>query len=93
MVDAVAPSALPRSTIAPCEPRCARLHSKYDSAELTKPALAAVWQRYLNQVDPNRVLPEAERLKRAQHARAADMKKLALRSARVGAARKRRSTP
>lgn len=64
------------------------LHSKYDSTELTKPARAAQWQMYLDAVDPDRVLPEPERLKRAEHARAEHMKKLALRSAKARRVRK-----
>lgn len=68
------------------------LHSKYDANELTKPGRAAQWQKYLDEVDPDRVLPEAERVKRAEHARAAHMRKLALRSAKVRAARKAAAT-
>lgn len=37
----------------------------------TVPARAALEQRWLDQVDPDRQLPEAERLKRAAHLRAA----------------------
>jgi hypothetical protein len=59
------------------------LHSRYDSKELTKPARAAFDDRFLNEVDPDRVLPEAERHRRAQHAKKAYMQGLAIRSARA----------
>lgn len=64
------------------------LHSKYDSRELTKNARAKFDQRFEDEVDPNRELPEAERLRRAKHARSAYFARLALRSAKVRAARK-----
>lgn len=66
-------------------------HSKWarhDPKEGTARARAAFEQRFLNEVDPDRVLPEAERLRRAEHAKAAYFTKLALRSAQVR--RKRR---
>lgn len=47
------------------------LHSKYDSRELTKNARAKFDQRFIDEVDPDRVLPESERLRRAEHARKA----------------------
>jgi len=63
------------------------LHSKYDSRELTKNARAKFDQRFIDEVDPVRVLPESERLRRAEHARKAYSTRLALLSAK---ARKRR---
>jgi hypothetical protein len=65
------------------------LHSRYDSKELTKPARAAFDDRFLNEVDPDRVLPEAERRRRAQHAKQAHMQGLAIRSAQARKARGR----
>lgn len=45
-------------------------------------------RRFLDEVDPNRVLPEAERNRRAAAARRAHFARLALASARARAARK-----
>jgi hypothetical protein len=57
-----------------------------DPVKRTAPARRAAaesWQRrFENEVDPDRVLPEAERTRRAAYARRAYMKNLALRSAR-----------
>jgi hypothetical protein len=63
------------------------LHSKYDGTVVTERARAKFMSSFERQVDPEGVLPEAERLRRADHARRAHMAKLALRSARVRAAR------
>lgn len=63
------------------------LHSLYDSKELTKPARAKFEQRFLDEVDPERTLTEAERNRRAQRARAAYFTRLAMKSAQ---ARRRR---
>lgn len=49
----------------------------------TEAARAAMWQKYLDQVDPNGVLSPQERERRAVHARKADMARLALKSAQV----------
>jgi hypothetical protein len=64
------------------------LHAKYDSRELTAKGRAAFLSRFLDEVDPDRALPEPERVRRAEHARIAYMTKLALRSAQVRRARK-----
>ena len=58
-------------------------HSRYDSVELTRPARAAFLSSFEHQVDPSGTLPEAERQRRAEHARKAHMARLALQSARV----------
>jgi hypothetical protein len=47
------------------------LHAKYDSRELTKPARASFMAPFEREVDPERVLPEEERLRRAEQARKA----------------------
>jgi hypothetical protein len=65
------------------------LHARYDSRETTAKGRAKWNERFLDEVDPDRILPEPERLRRAEHARSAYMAKLALRSARARAARKR----
>jgi hypothetical protein len=64
------------------------LHSKYDSRDLTATARARFDERFEHEVDPDRVLPEAERLRRAGHARKAYFARLALKSAKVRRARK-----
>ena len=59
------------------------LHSKYDSRELTAPARKAFLQRFEDEVDPTGELPEAERIRRAEHARKAYFTRLALKSAQA----------
>jgi hypothetical protein len=67
-----------------------RLHSLHDSRELTTNARRAFNDRFVNQVDPDRRLPPAERLRRAECARRAYFAALAAKSAR--ARRMRRQT-
>jgi len=64
------------------------LHSQYDSRELTENARSAFLRRFEDEVDPNRELPEAERVRRAEAKRRAYFTKLALKSAQ---ARRRRA--
>jgi hypothetical protein len=65
------------------------MHAKHDSREITTNARAARFGKFLQTVDEQTPgLPEAERLRRAEHLLRADMKRLALRSSRVRAARK-----
>jgi hypothetical protein len=66
--------------------------SQGDMPTDTTAARAALWQKYLDQVDPHGELPEDERERRAYHARKADMGRLALKSvmARRAKARKAR---
>ncbi len=45
------------------------VHARYDPRETTAPARAAFLKRFLDEVDPGRVLPESERLRRAAAAR------------------------
>ena len=59
------------------------LHSRYDSRELTAPARAAFLAGFEQQVDPEGTLPEAERQRRAEHARKAHFTRMALASARA----------
>lgn len=59
-----------------------------DRAARTANARKAFLRRFEDQVDPDRKLPEAERLQRAEHARKAHFQRLAQRSA---AARRRAS--
>jgi hypothetical protein len=57
--------------------------ARHDTRETTKNARAAFNARFEDQVDPDRILPEPERLRRAEAARRSYMAKLALRSAQV----------
>jgi len=50
-----------------------RLHAAHDSSEIAARAREGLTKKYLDQVDPDRSLPEAERLRRAAHARRADL--------------------
>lgn len=59
------------------------VHSKYDSSEIAAHARAGLAQKFLDQVDPDRTLPEAERLRRASHARRAHMLRIARLSAQA----------
>lgn len=62
-------------------------HAKHDSYAHAKKMRAGFDRRFLDEVDPDRVLPEEERLRRAQHARKAYFTKLAYKSARARSAR------
>jgi hypothetical protein len=59
------------------------LHSRYDSKELTRAARDKFEQRFLDEVDPDRELPEKERLRRARSARKAYFTRLAYKSAQA----------
>ena len=58
-----------------------RLHALYDSRQLTAPGRAAFLAKFEREVDPDGVLPEQERLRRASHARKAHFARLARLSA------------
>lgn len=60
-----------------------RLHATHDPKETTKAGRSAFLSRFENEVDPERALPEEERLRRATYARKAYFAKLALKSARA----------
>jgi hypothetical protein len=64
------------------------LHSKYDSRELTSAARVEFLSRFEREVDPEGLLPEAERNRRAEFARKAYFTKLAMKSAAARRARK-----
>lgn len=64
--------------------------SRNDAETMVGPANRGFRERFRNLVDPNRVLPEAEREVRADRARRAHMLTLAAKSA---AARKRKAAP
>jgi hypothetical protein len=61
--------------------------AKYDPVEGTAKARASFLQRFEDEVDPDRTLPEVERVRRAESARKAYMAKLALASSRARAKR------
>ena len=65
------------------------LHSQRDTRELTANARAAFLQTFLDLVDPERALPESERLRRAAAARSAHFARLALASVKARRRRKR----
>jgi hypothetical protein len=84
-----------RSSLTPGERRLraqVAVHTSWqntpDPSARTAPARAAFDQRFEDQVDPDRVLPEAERLRRAASAKKAFFSRLALKSAQ---ARRRRA--
>lgn len=57
------------------------LRAKHDPREYTKPARAAAYRRFEQQVDPDGILSADERSKRATAARRAHMQRIALRRA------------
>jgi hypothetical protein len=63
-------------------------HAKHDPRLTTAKARAVFLERFIDEVDPDRVLPEAERLRRTESARKAYFAKLAFASAKARSARK-----
>jgi hypothetical protein len=63
------------------------LHATHDPRETTAKARATFLARFEKEVDPAGVLPEVERLRRAEMARKAHFARLALKSARKRARR------
>ena len=57
-----------------------RLHATHDSRDVTVKARETFRDSFEREVDPDFVLPEAERLRRAEHARKAHYARLALKS-------------
>src|SRR5919202_2974853 len=60
-----------------------RLHAKHDPKETTAKARETFLARFEREVDPEGVLPKAERLRRAEAARKAYFVKLAYQSAKA----------
>lgn len=60
-----------------------KLHSLYDSRELTANARSAMRDRFAREVDPDGILSPAERERRAECARKAYYSSLAAKSARA----------
>ena len=63
-------------------------HAKYDSKEQTEPARRAFIERFINEVDPDRELPERERQRRAEHKMREHMARLSFQSSRARKARR-----
>ncbi len=59
------------------------LHATHDPKQTTSNGRAAFLASFEDQVDPDRALPEDERKRRAEHARKAHFKRLALASVRA----------
>ncbi len=68
------------------------LHARHDARETTKKARATFLSRFEREVDPDGVLSETERRRRAEHARRAYFARLALKSAKVRGQKKQRTT-
>jgi hypothetical protein len=64
------------------------MHAQHDSEKVSRPGRQAFLARFEREVDPDGVLPEAERHRRAEHAKRAHMTPLALRSAQTRRARR-----
>ena len=64
------------------------LWSQRDPHELSKAGRDAAWERFVDLVDPDRVLPEHERQRRAEAARRSHMSLIALKSVQARAARR-----
>jgi hypothetical protein len=64
------------------------LHARRDARETTAEARRTANARFERQVDPDGTLPPDERARRAEHARRSYFLSLALKSAKVRAARK-----
>lgn len=60
-----------------------RKWAQHDPIEGTDKARAAFLKRFEDEVDPDRLLPEAERQRRAEHARKAYFTALALKSSKA----------
>lgn len=65
-----------------------RLHATHDARETTKKAREAFLAKFIREVDPDRVLSEDERLRRAKAARSAYYAQLALRSRQARTAKR-----
>ncbi|MHB0870748.1 MAG: hypothetical protein ACYC5J_15050 [Chloroflexota bacterium] len=67
------------------------LHAKHDPRETTSKARAVFLAKFEREVDPDGILPEAERQRRAVCARKAHFAKMALKSVRSRRRRKERT--
>lgn len=69
------------------------MHARNDPRETTRAARAAFAQRFVDDVDPHRRLPEPERIRRAEAARKAYFSRIAYLAARSRNGRRRPSDP
>jgi hypothetical protein len=69
------------------------MHSRHDTRATTAKAREAFMQRFEREVDPDFLLPSAERARRAEAARKAYFSRLALRAAQSRAKRRRAHGP
>jgi hypothetical protein len=67
-----------------------RRSALYDGAEMTRRAREAFQEKFLEEVDPDRILSETERHRRAEAARKAHYARLALAAARAKTKKSRR---
>jgi len=56
------------------------LHAKHDTRVVSLPGRTAAFRKFLDEVDPDGVLPEVERLRRAKAAQNAHLAQIALKS-------------
>jgi hypothetical protein len=68
-------------------------HARHNARESTQAAREAFNRRFIDEVDPQRTLPEAERERRATSARKAHFARLALQSAKARARKKAINKP
>lgn len=68
-----------------------RLHATHDPRDTTARARATFLVKFEREVDPEGVLPQAERQRRAEYARKAHFTRLALKSARARRRKKERA--
>jgi hypothetical protein len=66
------------------------MHSQHDTMKVSAAGRAAFMARFIDEVDPDRTLPEAERLRRAEHAKSAYFARLQLESAKARRRKKAR---
>jgi hypothetical protein len=74
---------MPKSKSLPHQTSANSRWSREDPTEQGRILRAGLERRFLDEVDPNRELPEAERLRRAESARKAFYQRLALASAKA----------
>lgn len=59
------------------------MHAQHDTRQTSANGRAAFLRRFLDEVDPDRQLPDAERQRRAEQARKAYFQRLAFKSSRA----------
>lgn len=64
-----------------------------DRHSATAPGMRAIFEYFINQVDPDRVLPEKQRLKMAENARKAHLASVQLKASKARRARNEETAP